>query len=70
MIYYKCDVCGREIDRTAPAPHIRGRIQRPGISGAIGNDLDLCSRCYQTLQRVDWWARILEIWRDENGKND
>lgn len=64
MKFYKCDVCGKLIDKNDPASIIsEQKVPFAGMFGIVSNGKDICSDCVQVGRTLDFSKIVLEAWK-------
>ena len=65
MKFYKCDVCGKLIDKNDPASIVsEQKVPFAGMFGIVSNGKDICPSCANIGRTLDFNEIILDAWKN------
>lgn len=64
MKFYKCDVCGKLIDKTDPRSIVsEQKLPFAGLFGIVSNGKDICQSCANIGKTLDFDKIMLAAWK-------
>lgn len=71
MKFYRCDICGKEIDpKDAQSECGKTNFRHPGLFGDLVENKDVCGNCMVVGKSINFEKELIQLWKNKAVKKE